>query len=182
MRRLWWADFVARGQRQAGCLELGSVGRLHAAVSRLIHKTRGRYRAIYLPAQKNGAGGECTLQSLDLCAKCLVPAMTCGEVLSNNFFSRIRQLRRISHNFPWCTCSWQLNTSLSTPFAGYQGCDLYLGLSHPLTVLNRMSHSGNPTLLQNDRYQEIEEEDWVKCLHRAHSSSASAGRKLIQYR
>lgn len=51
-RRLWWADFVVRGQRQAGCLELGSVGRLHAAVSRLIHKTRGRYRAFYLSARE----------------------------------------------------------------------------------------------------------------------------------
>lgn len=135
--------------------------------------------------QREKAGavlGGCTLQSLDFCAKPLVLAMTCGEVLSNNFFCRIRQLWWISRNFPRCTCSWQLNTSLSTVFAGYKGCDLYLGLSHLLTALKRMSHGENPTLLENDRYQEIEEEDWVKCLHRAHSSSASAGHKLIQYR
>lgn len=142
--------------------------------------TREVSSVLSVSARKQGEK-KCTLQSLDFCANCLVPAMTCGEVLSNYFFSRIRQLRWISRNFPRCTCSWQLNTSLSTPFAGYQGCDLCLGLSHPLTVLNRMSHGGIPTLLENDRYQEIEEEDWVKCLHRAHSSSASAGRELIQH-
>lgn len=145
--------------------------------------TREVLSVLSVSARRRGrCWGGCTLQSLDFCAKPLVLAMTCGEVLSNNFFCRIRQLWWISRNFPRCTCSWQLNTSLSTLFAGYKGCDLYLGLSHPLTVLKRMSHGENPTLLENDRYQEIEEEDWVKCLHRAHSSSASAGHELIQYR
>lgn len=64
--------------------------------------------------------------------------------------------------------------------AGYEGDDLYLVLSHPLTVLNRILHCGILTPLEDDRYQEIEEEDRVKCLHRAHSFSISAGHELIQ--
>lgn len=41
VRRFWWADFVVSGQRQAGCLQLGSVGRLHAAVSCFIRRHEG---------------------------------------------------------------------------------------------------------------------------------------------
>lgn len=79
-QRLWWADFVVRGQRPAGCLRLGSVGRLHAAVSRLIHRHEGGIERFICQREKAGEK-KCTLQSLDFCANCLVPATTCREVL-----------------------------------------------------------------------------------------------------
>lgn len=53
-RRLWWADFVVRGQRPAGCLRLGSVGRLHAAVSRLIHRHEGGIERFICQHEKAG--------------------------------------------------------------------------------------------------------------------------------
>lgn len=45
-----------RGQRQAGCLPLGSVGRLHAAVSRLIHRHEGGIERFI--CQREKAGGK----------------------------------------------------------------------------------------------------------------------------
>lgn len=44
---------LCRGQRPAGCLRLGSVGRPRAAVFSFDTQTRGRYRAFYLSARES---------------------------------------------------------------------------------------------------------------------------------
>lgn len=101
-RCLWWADFVVSQTKTRwlfGARISGSATR--ATISRLKHKTRGRYWAFYLSARESrGEGGKknCTLQSF-------VPTVwfqqwPAGKFLSDNFFTRIRQLRRISCNFP----------------------------------------------------------------------------------
>lgn len=78
VRRFWWADFVVSGQRQAGCLQLGSVGRLHAAVSCLIRRHEGGIERFICRRESKK---KCSLQSLDFCANCSILTTTCKGVL-----------------------------------------------------------------------------------------------------